>query len=98
MSWPGGCRAWQADGVLAWRGSTPAPQRLRNKLEDYFKFRCTQAMDHEYHLILLQTMSPALRSEVALYTDTQWLAQLRIFKHAPESLISRVGNSGRGNS
>jgi CRP-like cAMP-binding protein len=61
---------------------------LRVRLREYFKFKMSSS-HVEAHTSLLKQMSPALRAEITLSTNT-WIKRVKFFQKCPEALVIQL--------
>ncbi|KAK3281675.1 hypothetical protein CYMTET_10547 [Cymbomonas tetramitiformis] len=63
--------------------------KTKQKLREYFKYRATAPDVKAYHRIL-NALSPQLRKEVCVHSDTSWIDNVQLFKHCPFTFVVEV--------
>eukprot|EP00873_Tetraselmis_striata_P023243 jgi/Tetstr1/443507/TSEL_031511.t1 len=78
------------DGLNNFMELSKLPQTLRIKLREYFTYRCNNSVDVQGYNQLMQAMSPALRSDVAMFVNGSWIANVPHFKKCEPVFITQV--------
>lgn len=63
--------------------------KTKQKLREYFKYRATAPDVKAYHRIL-NALSPQLRKEVCVHSDTSWIDNVQLFKNCPFTFVVEV--------
>ena len=62
---------------------------LRVKIREYFRYKNQQGSVYDYHT-LLEDMSPELRKEVAVSTQTEWVNKLKFMRGTREDFMAEM--------
>lgn len=72
------------DDLNSFMSENNLPAELRRRLRSYFTY-CRQQHRQRHYRHLFNQMTPALRGEVSLYTNSMWVEQVPFFKKASRS-------------
>lgn len=62
---------------------------LRVKIREYFRYKNQQGSVYDYHT-LLEEMSPELRKEVAVSTQTEWVSKLKFMDGTSQDFMAEM--------
>lgn len=79
----------QMDMVNTFVSDYNIDKQLRVKIREYFRYKNQQGSVYDYHT-LLEEMSPELRKEVAVSTQTDWINKLKFMRGTCEDFMAEL--------
>ena len=79
----------QMDMVNTFVSDYNVDRSLRVKIREYFRYKNQQGSVYDYQALLTE-MSPELRKEVAVSTQTEWVSKLKFMRGTSEGFMAEI--------